>query len=102
MESTSPSARVEFGKDTVFVDATLIADGLGVDPTSVPSRMRDGEITAVCERGMDDDAGLYRMTFFRAGYRVRLIVDSEGTLQQRTSVNFGNRGSYSQPKRQRP
>ena len=93
MQSTSHSACVEFAKCSIVVDATLVADGLGVDPSSVPARIRDGVITAICERGVDDDAGLYRMTFFRGGYRVRLVVDSGGTLRQRTSVNFGNRGS---------
>ncbi len=83
------SAAVEFSPDGIFVDAALIADGLGLDPASVPVGMRAGEIRAVCERGIDVDDGLYRLTFQRPGHRVRLIVGTDGQVRQRSSVNFG-------------
>ena len=101
-QSISPIARVECGENDVTVDAALIADALGLEPSSVPVRMREGEITAICERGIDEDSGFYRLTFFRAGYRARLIVDSEGAIRQRTSVNFGYSGSSSPSRQEKP
>ncbi len=80
---------VEFGTDGIYVDAELIADGLGMDPASVPAGMRAGEIKSVCERGIDIDDGLYRLTFFRSGHRVRLVVGTDGQVRQRSSIAFG-------------
>jgi hypothetical protein len=80
---------VEFGTDGIYVDAALIADGLGLDPASVPAGMRIGEIKSVCERGIDADDGLYRLTFLRPGYRVRLVVDTDGQVRQRSLIAFG-------------
>jgi Family of unknown function (DUF6522) len=82
---------VEFGMDGISVDAALIADGLGLDPASVPAGMGRGEIRAVCERGIDADHGLYRLTFFRPGHRVRLVVGTDGQVRQRSSIAFGKR-----------
>ena len=70
-------SRMEFDADGISVDAALIAGGLGLDAASIPSRMRVGEIKAVCERGVDADDGLYRPTFSRSGHRVRLVVGSD-------------------------
>lgn len=81
---------VEFKADGITVDAALVAEGLGLDPSSVPMRMRDGEIRAICERGVDADIGLYRLTFYRSGHRVQLIVGLDGAVRRRSSVNFGN------------
>ena len=80
---------VEFGSDGISVDAALIADGLGLDPASVPAGMGRGEIRAVCERGVDADDGLYRLTFFRPGHRVRLVVGTDGQVRQRSAIAFG-------------
>jgi Family of unknown function (DUF6522) len=86
---TLHASAVEFGTDGIYVDAALIAGGLGLDPASVPASMRIGEIKAVCERGIDADEGLYRLTFFRPGHRVRLVVGKDGQLRQRSSIAFG-------------
>jgi Family of unknown function (DUF6522) len=83
------ASTVEFGTDAIYVDAALIADGLGLDPASVPAGMRIGEIKVACERGIDADDGLYRLTFFRPGHRVRLVVGPDGQVRQRSSIAFG-------------
>ena len=51
--------------------------------------MREGKITALSERGVDEDAGRYRMTFFHENRRFRLVVDEEGNAIQRSTVDFG-------------
>jgi hypothetical protein len=53
--------------------------------------MRKGEITSLCERGVNEDAGRYRLTFFHKSRRFRLVVDGTGTVIQRSTVDFGDR-----------
>jgi hypothetical protein len=52
---------------------------------------RAGAITSRSERGIGEDAGLYRLTFFHAGRRLRLIVDSAGRVIRRNAIDFGDR-----------
>ena len=91
MKSTDDIARVEFQENAIGVDAALIAQGLGIEPSTVQARMREGEITGVCERGIDQDAGRYRLSFFHGSCRLRLIVDGEGRVLRRSLLNFGDR-----------
>jgi hypothetical protein len=84
-------AVVEFEEDTLSIDAAVIGRGLSVEPWLVQARMREGKITVLCERGMDEDAGRYRLTFFYQHRRFRLVVDEEGNAVQRSTVDFGDR-----------
>ena len=76
---------------TLRIDAAVIGQGLNVEPSLVQILMREGKITALCERGVDEDAGRYRMTFFHENRRFRLVVDEEGNAIQRSTVDFGDR-----------
>jgi uncharacterized protein DUF6522 len=82
---------VEFEQETLSIDAAVIGRGLNVEPSLVPIRMREGKITALCERGFDEDAGRYRLTFFYENRRFRLVVDAAGNAIQRSTVDFGDR-----------
>jgi hypothetical protein len=84
-------AIVEFEEGTLRIDAAVIRQGLNVEPSLVQILMREGKITALCERGVDEDAGRYRMTFFHENRRFRLVVDEEGNALQRSTVDFGDR-----------
>jgi hypothetical protein len=53
--------------------------------------MREGKITSLCERGVDEDAGRYRLTFFFEHRRLHLIVDEGGNIIQRSTLDFGDR-----------
>jgi hypothetical protein len=44
---------IERQADGFQVDARLVADGLGVETSRVPALLRSGEITSVCERGVE-------------------------------------------------
>jgi len=79
---------VVFEDGTLRIDAAVIGRGL---PSLVQVRMREGKITVLCERGVDEDAGRYRMTFFHDNRRFRLVVDEEGNAIQRSTVDFGDR-----------
>jgi hypothetical protein len=82
---------IEFEKGAIQVDATIVAEGLGIEPSLVQERMREGKITSLCERGIDDDNGRYRLTFFSENRRFRLVVDEMGNVVQRSAIEFSDR-----------
>lgn len=86
-ESVTAMAMIEFEEGAIQVDATIVAEGLGIEPSLVQERMREGTITSLCERGIDDDSGRYRLTFFSKNRRLRLVVE-EGNLIQRSVLEF--------------
>ena len=73
----------------IEVDATIVAEGLGIAPPLLLERLRDGTVTSRCERGVDADAGRYRLTFFGESRRLRLVVDETGAIVQRSTIDFG-------------
>jgi hypothetical protein len=76
-------AIVEFEEGALRIDAAVIGQGLNVEPSLVQVRMREGKITVLCECGVDEDAGRYRVTFFHKNRRFRLVVDEGGNALQR-------------------
>ena len=82
---------IAFQDGAVCIDATVIAQGLGIEAASVQSLMRGGEITSLCEAGADEDAGRHRLTFFGQGRRFRLIVDETGKIIWQSVTDFGDR-----------
>ena len=82
---------IEFGNGEVLVDAAVIANGLKLEPEAVQEMMREGRITSLCERGIGEDDGRYRLTFFSGNRRFRLIVNDNGGIVQRLGINFGDR-----------
>lgn len=83
--------QVEFREGGVELDAEVIAHGLGLQPSGIPALMRCGEITSLCERGTDQDAGRYRLTFFHKSRRFRFVVETTGRVIQRGVIDFGDR-----------
>lgn len=83
------SPRLEEGD--VIVDAAVIASGFGLEPATVPALLRSGDITARCERGLDEDAGRHRLTFFFGNRRLRLVLDGQGHVITRGLIDFGDR-----------
>jgi hypothetical protein len=81
---------VEFEEGALSIDAAVIGRGLNVEPSLVPVRMREGKITVRCECGVDEDVGRYRLTFFYRNRRFRLVVDEEGNVVQRSTIDFGD------------
>lgn len=83
---------IEFEDGAIQVDVAIVAKGLRIEPSLVQERMRDGKITTLCERGIDDDEGLHRLSFFSENRRFRLVVDQDGNVVRRSAVDFGDRG----------
>lgn len=82
---------IAFEEGALRVDATTVGEGLGLDPSAVQTLIREGKITSLCERGVDEDAGRYRLTFFHGNRRFRLVVDEAGTVIQRSATDYGDR-----------
>jgi hypothetical protein len=82
---------LEFEDNAFQIDATVVAKGLGIVPTLLMQRLREGKITSLCERGIDADAGRYRLTFFSENRRFRVVIDESGSIVQRSTLDFGGR-----------
>ena len=84
-------AMVEVCPGEIQVDAELISDGLGIDVSSLQAGMREGKIASRYERGINEDEGRHRLTFFTEHRRLRLIVDETGSIIQRSTIDFSGR-----------
>lgn len=88
------ASAVAFENGEFSVDAAEIAQGLRIPPAQVLAGMRQRSITSICERGIEEDAGRYRLTFFYARRRFRLVVDEAGTIIDR-QIESHRRGRIS-------
>jgi hypothetical protein len=84
-------SEIEIQDGTIQVDASVLGECLGVEPPHVPELLRSGAITSRYEHGIGEDEGRFRLTFFHAGRRLRLIVDAGGRILQRSSIDYGDR-----------
>ena len=81
---------IEFRDGAVQIDASVIAEGLGIALPLLRKQMRAGEITSLSERGTGADLGRHRLTFFSEHRRFRVVVDDRGAIIQRSALDFGN------------
>jgi len=81
---------IEFENGAVQIDASIVADGLGVALPLLQKQMRAGKITSFAERGVDADSGRHRLTFCSEHRRFRVVVDETGAIVQRSAVDFGD------------
>ncbi|WP_407178145.1 DUF6522 family protein [Bradyrhizobium sp. STM 3562] len=88
--STSSERAIEFGDNTFLVDAVLIGELLHIPAPRVPALMREGKITSACERGVDEHAGEFRLTFFYRNRRARLATDPTGRILRKSVIDFGD------------
>src|SRR2546421_12557158 len=79
---------IEFEDGAVQVDASIVAEGLGLALPLFRAEMRAGRITSVSERGIDADSGLHRLTFFSGHRRFSLVVAASAALLQRSPPAF--------------
>jgi hypothetical protein len=82
---------IEFSDNTFVVDAALIGELLHLPVSQVPTLMREGRITSACERGIDEHAGEFRLSFFYRNRRARLNTDPEGRILRKSTIDFGDR-----------
>ena len=77
---------IELAEGAVKVDAAVIATDLGLTPEGVLNALRDRRLTAVCEQGLEQDSGRWRLTFYHADRRLRLVIDQAGQVLERSAV----------------
>jgi Family of unknown function (DUF6522) len=80
---------VEIQEGVIQVDANIIGQNLGLEHSEVRRLMREGKLTSSCERGVNEDDGHYRLTFFLGRRRLRLIVDEAGRIIQQSVIDSG-------------
>jgi len=77
---------IDLAEGAVNVNAAIIAADLGLRPDGVLGALRDGRLTAVCEKGVDQHSGQWRLTFYHEGRRLQLIVDQSGRVLERSAA----------------
>jgi hypothetical protein len=94
--------RIEFDDGIVQIDASLIAEGLGIEPSRLQAAIRERRITSRYERGIDQDAGRHRLTFISERRRLSFILDDAGNVVRRSVIDFGDRPGTPGPRRAIP
>lgn len=74
------------------VDGALVAARLGLPGDAFRRLMADGQVSVLCERGIGEDAGRYRATFYYAGRRARLLLDEAGRMLEATGDTIARPG----------
>lgn len=70
-----PAPAAEIG-----IDGTVVAASLGLDVEAFRQLMHDRRVSVLCERGIGEDAGLYRATFYYGDRRFRAVIESSGRI----------------------
>lgn len=83
--------RAEISASGFQLDAALVADAFRLSPEEIMAGIRDGRLTTLCERGLDEDRGRHRLTFFLGNRRARFVVDDSGRVLQSSCVPRGDR-----------
>lgn len=72
-EGAVPAAGIE-------IDGALVARKLGLEPEAFRQLMDERKVTVLCERGVGEDAGLYRATFYYREQRFRAVLEPGGRI----------------------
>ena len=64
---------IEFENGIVQIDASIVAEGLGLAPSLLQEEMRAGRITSLAERGVDAGGRFRRFSSAEIGAQGRLM-----------------------------
>jgi hypothetical protein len=73
----------------VAIEGGVVAQALGLAADVFRRLIGDHHIVVRCERGVGDDEGLYRATFYHGSHRARLVVDAEGQILTPIAIDHG-------------
>lgn len=74
----NPAAACSVATDSnIIVEAGAVAPLLGLSPDLFITNVRRGMIAQLTERGVDEDAGLYRVTFRYRSRCCRVVVNPQ-------------------------
>lgn len=71
---------VEIGENGFVVDAEVIAEAFGIAASTVQDLMLSGQITSLCEKGIDEDEGRWRLTFYYNNRAFRLTINEDSQI----------------------
>jgi hypothetical protein len=91
MAAQDRPAPVRIVDGDILIDAAILGEVLNIAPADVPLLMRTEAITSLCERGVDQHQGQFRLSFFYRNRRARLSVDRSGRILRRSIIDFGER-----------
>lgn len=77
-------------RETIPIDGSLVAQALGMDSATFRRLLDQGRIKTLCERGTEEDEGVFRISFYHNAARVRLIVDQQGVSRQPMEIRPNN------------
>ena len=83
---------VSVNDEGATVDVAVLADGLGVEAADIYSLIREGKLTSKFEKGMGNDAGRCRLTFWLGAKRFRILVDAQGNMLKKFRTDYGTLG----------
>jgi hypothetical protein len=83
---------IEFEHGSFSVPVEIVAAGLDIEVELVRPLMHQNKITSLCERGVGEDAGRFRLTFFHADQLFHLVVEGEGRIVQISTKERDPRG----------
>lgn len=67
---------------SIEIDGDRVAAGLDLPVDTFRQLMKDRKISVLCERGIDEDAGLYRARFYYGPQRFRTVVNARGEIME--------------------
>ena len=68
------------GAAEIGIDGARVAQGFGLDVDTFRRLMDERAVTLLCERGVGEDEGLHRATFYHGKRRLRLVLDRFGKV----------------------
>lgn len=66
----------------IEIEGALVARHLGLEPETFRQLMEEHRVAVLCERGVGEDAGLYRATFYYGQRRFRAVLHADGRIVQ--------------------
>ena len=88
---------ISFENGMIQVDPDIVAKVLRLDVEALRAALHDGAVTSLCEKGMEEDEGQFRLTFFSPTRRLRLIVDAGGVVLQSSTTEYTRKPVRSGP-----
>ena len=70
------------GAREMEIEAGIVAAGLGIDTGRLQALMRAGKVSVLCERGVGEDQGCHRVTYYQGDRRFRMLIDRSGRIFQ--------------------
>ncbi|WP_433989791.1 hypothetical protein SuNHUV7_06130 (plasmid) [Pseudoseohaeicola sp. NH-UV-7] len=84
---------VDVGSDGFIVDAGLVAKAFALSEADVQKLMKSGGMMSRCEKGVDEDEGRWRLTFFHQDRALRLTLDGSGQILSQSTFNAPRRNA---------